>query len=91
MHPRGEVNTRALAICRKRLAELLRQRGWRTSQSIALLNQWLVHGDFLTVPLKGSFTHVVGNPPYVRLENLPKELLKLYRSRWTSLYDRADL
>jgi len=43
------------------------------------------------VPLAADFTHVVGNPPYLRLENLPKDLLQLYRSQWASLFDRADL
>lgn len=56
-----------------------------------LLNQWLLHDDFLSIPLDSTFSHVVGNPPYIRLENLPKDLLKAYRARWRSLFDRADL
>ena len=86
-----EVSLGALAICRTRLQELLANCGWSRSASEELLEHWLVHADFLTVPLAADFTHVVGNPPYLRLENLPKDLLKLYRDRWTSLFDRADL
>ncbi len=86
-----EVNLQALSICRERLSNLLKQYGWRATQVRQLLDTWLLQADFLTVALDGGFTHIVGNPPYIRLEALPKELLQLYRSRWRSLYDRADL
>ena len=86
-----EVNTASLEICRARLQEVFREFGWGTAATGEVLDQWLVQADFLTTPLAGDFTHIVGNPPYIRLEALPKELLKLYRSRWRSLYDRADL
>lgn len=86
-----EVNLGALAICRERLHEILSECGWSRLKSEQLLGDWLVHADFLTVPLPSHFTHVVGNPPYLRLESLPKDLLRLYRSQWTSLFDRADL
>lgn len=86
-----EVNAAALAVCRQRLAGLLSSRGWSTAATEQLLDTWLVHADFLTLPLERDFTHVIGNPPYIRLEALPKELLELYRSRWASLFDRADL
>ncbi len=86
-----EVNIGALAVCRERLHELLSECGWSRLKSEQLLGDWLVHADFLTVLLPAHFTHVVGNPPYLRLESLPKDLLRLYRSQWTSLFDRADL
>ena len=34
---------------------------------------------------------VIGNPPYVRQEMIPDVLLAEYRSRYTTVYDRADL
>lgn len=86
-----EVNLGALATCRERLHEILSACGWSRLKSEQLLGDWLVHADFLTVPLPSHFTHVVGNPPYLRLESLPKDLLRLYRSHWSSLFDRADL
>ncbi len=86
-----EVNVGALSVCRERLHALLSEKGWSRLQSEKLVGEWLVHADFLTAPLAADFTHVVGNPPYLRLENLPKDLLRLYRDRWVSLFDRADL
>ena len=34
---------------------------------------------------------IIGNPPYVRIEQLPPPLPAEYRRRYESLYDRADL
>ena len=86
-----EVNRAALRVCRERLAKLLHGCGWRVSAAESLLDTWLHHEDFLSVPLDADFSHIVGNPPYLRLEKLPKDLLKAYRARWRSLFDRADL
>ncbi|TVR50225.1 MAG: modification methylase PaeR7I [Puniceicoccaceae bacterium] len=86
-----EVNTAALKVCRGRLLDLFARHKWETRTANRILEHWLLHADFLTAPLHADFTHVVGNPPYVRLEHLPKELLRLYRSQWRSLFDRADL
>lgn len=86
-----EVNRAALDICRQRLTAMLLEMAWNRGAATTLLEYWLVHADFLTLPLTADFSHVVGNPPYIRLEELPKDLLALYRARWVSLFDRADL
>ena len=57
----------------------------------ALANRWLIYGDFLLVKLPASFDVVIGNPPYVRQELIPDVLLAEYRSRYSTIYDRADL
>lgn len=57
----------------------------------ALTKQWLVYGDFLLVPLEGSFDVVIGNPPYVRQELIPDALMAEYRARYQTIYDRADI
>ncbi len=56
-----------------------------------LADRWLVHGDFLLVALPEAFDVVIGNPPYVRTELIPDVLMAEYRSRYTTIYDRADL
>ena len=86
-----EVNRAALQICEDRIEALLIAKGWSRSVAMAVMKKWLLHDDFLSLPLDQTFSHIVGNPPYIRLENLPKDLLKAYRARWRSLFDRADL
>jgi hypothetical protein len=38
-----------------------------------------------------DFSHIVGNPPYIRLELIPPALMAEYRSRFQTIYDRADI
>ncbi|BCU07909.1 Eco57I restriction-modification methylase domain-containing protein [Allochromatium tepidum] len=56
-----------------------------------LCRSWLIRDDFLLCHLDGEFDYVVGNPPYVRQERIPEALLREYRRRFRTLYDRADL
>jgi type I restriction-modification system DNA methylase subunit len=66
-----EVNHAALRICRERIERLLIDHAWSVEAIETLLSSWLLHDDFLSVHLDSTFSHVVGNPPYIRLENLP--------------------
>jgi hypothetical protein len=70
---------------------LLKQEGLATRTAMALADRWLSQGDFLLASLDGQFDFVVGNPPYVRQELIPAPLLAEYRSRYQTIYDRADI
>ncbi len=56
-----------------------------------LVNTWFSQGDFLLEDFNHRFTHVVGNPPYVRQECIPDILMAEYRRRYLTIYDRADI
>lgn len=70
---------------------LLKREGLSANAATALADRWLSQGDFLLAPLEGQFDFVVGNPPYVRPELIPAPLLAEYRSRYQTMYDRADI
>ncbi|HPU81870.1 Eco57I restriction-modification methylase domain-containing protein [Accumulibacter sp.] len=70
---------------------LLRQQGLAAGTAMLLAERWLSLDDFLLAPLDGPFDFVVGNPPYVRQESIPAPLLAEYRSRYQTMYDRADI
>lgn len=70
---------------------LLRQNGLNAKATMALADQWLIRSDFLLASLPEGFDTVVGNPPYVRQELIPDVLLAEYRTRYSTIYDRADL
>lgn len=86
-----EINRTAFDSLWDRLFEMLTHRGLSRKSATRLCNSWLLCDDFLSVPLKTPFSHVVGNPPYLRPEALPKELLRYYRARFSTMYDRSDL
>ncbi len=73
------------------LHRLLLSHGLSSAEASALKEAWLTRDDFLLSPIEGHFTHVVGNPPYVRQELIPQILIDEYRSRYSTIYDRADL
>ncbi len=57
-----------------------------------LARGWVRTGDYLLEAgrLPGA-TFVVGNPPYVRLEDMDPEVVDLYRSTYPTMRGRADL
>jgi hypothetical protein len=73
------------------LENLLLAEGIERADARALRDAWLVRDDFLLTAIEGKFTHVVGNPPYVRQELIPQVLIDEYRSRYSTIYDRADM
>jgi hypothetical protein len=56
-----------------------------------LVDAWVKVSDFLLVPIDRHFDFVVGNPPYIRIEQLSPVLQDDYRRRYHTIYDRADL
>ncbi|KGN31467.1 hypothetical protein N802_03630 [Knoellia sinensis KCTC 19936] len=57
-----------------------------------LAEMWVRHGDFLLTDhgdLKADL--VIGNPPYIRIENLDPRLLAAYRSAAPTMGGRADI
>jgi len=85
LHPASMMGTRS------KLSALLQKHHVRQVDANALLAEWLIEGDFLLADLPMTFTHVIGNPPYVRQELVANILLNEYRARYSTLYDRADL
>ena len=73
------------------VVERLVRDGFDDHEAVALADNWLFEGDFLLMPLSTGFDVVVGNPPYVRQELIAPALLREYRRRFATLYDRADL
>lgn len=58
--------------------ETLVQGGLAPGDARKVAATWVRAGDFLTASEIGTFTHVVGNPPYVRWSNVPKSFRQLY-------------
>lgn len=86
-----EIDPAAAAETVGRLTELLSLSGFSEEQTCALLAAWLRNDDFLLADIPSRFNFVVGNPPYVRQELIPDRLMAEYRSRYETIYDRADL
>lgn len=86
-----EVHRESIESARERITPILCGYGLENVEASKILDRWLVEGDFLLIDMPGEFTHVVGNPPYVRQELLPERLMAEYRARYKTIYDRADI
>ena len=76
---------------RAKISRTLRASGINGADAAALSECWLMKGDFLLTDFSSTYEFVVGNPPYVRHELIPDALICEYRTRYETVFDRADL
>ena len=76
---------------REALIGTLEKHGVVPDTARELAEQWVQRADYLLQPLEQDFDVVVGNPPYVRIEQLSPALQAEYRRRFATVFDRADL
>jgi hypothetical protein len=86
-----EIDLVSIAETRTALNRLLIHSNIAQETAERLLSVWIVTGDFLLASLPQNFSFAVGNPPYVRQELIPNELMAIYRELYDTIYDRADL
>lgn len=86
-----DIDGPAVDALRGDVAELLVIAGCPEPRARELAETWLWRTDFLLHEWSDPFDIVVGNPPYVRIEELPRPVLQRYRSLYSTLTDRADL
>lgn len=77
---------------RKALGHQLSAAGLTEDEAGALAEEWVTSGDFLLHPHElASADYVVGNPPYIRLENVPRPIMDAYRRTCPTMRGRADI
>lgn len=83
----------AVTTTRRRVVDTLMARSSLSQRSAETLAEtWIREGDFLkTAPTLPRATWVVGNPPYVRIEDVSRDDMAQYRSAWTTMSGRADV
>jgi type I restriction-modification system DNA methylase subunit len=70
---------------RRAVAEVLIGHGLTEALADRLIQEWIVDGDFLLCDTRVTADVVVGNPPYIRLEDVPNDVAGEYRSRWRTM------
>ena len=87
-----DIQPANVARCREAVMTLLARHGMGTEATEFLARRWVRCGDYLLADGDDSSADVVvGNPPYVRLEDVPHEVQRQYRTRWLTMGGRADL
>lgn len=77
---------------RKAAESLLIEHGLNEEESASIAREWVTTGDFLLQNHdSASADYVVGNPPYIRLENVPRPTMEAYRRVCPTMRGRADI
>lgn len=77
---------------RKEMTAKLLELGEPLDVAEHLSDGWATAGDFLlTDHGRGQADFVVGNPPYIRLEDVPVEVSDAYRAECSTMRGRADV
>ena len=86
-----DLQTTHVKTCARIIKNLLKAYNYSNQEAEILTSDWLRQGDFLLdqIPINADF--VVGNPPYIRSENLSNNTEKKYRQKWKTMRGRADI
>lgn len=81
-----------IASARKLVSGRLMTAGLDQEEAAVLAATWIRHDDFLlNPPDPGTADFALGNPPYIRLEDVSDQLSKAYRRACPTMAGRADV
>ena len=87
-----EIDGQSSKTARISVAEALVALEVKREVAHELAETWVKTGDYLfEAPRLPGADFVVGNPPYIRLEDMPAETAGFYRSSYTTMQGRADI
>ncbi|MDP3089933.1 MAG: Eco57I restriction-modification methylase domain-containing protein [Nitrospira sp.] len=86
-----ELDEKSAARARTVVQDLLVDHGAKSPLTKQLAEAWIVNGDYLLDADTRQADFIIGNPPYVRLEDIPEETASVYRSAYPTMRGRADL
>jgi adenine-specific DNA-methyltransferase len=87
-----ELDQESADVARTRVSRSLIEEGIPEAEADMLAAGWVRVGDYLAEAAglpRADF--IVGNPPYIRLEDVPADLAVYYRSAYRTMKGRADL
>ncbi|MEU8158845.1 Eco57I restriction-modification methylase domain-containing protein [Micromonospora parva] len=81
-----------VVTCRTLVVQLLQREGCPSEIAVSLAQAWIKQADFLLADMAGLKADViVGNPPYIRIEDIDAHLLRMYRRACPTMGGRADI
>lgn len=86
-----ELNELSAERAKALAVNVLTDRGVSLTTAQKMANAWVRTGDYLFDSISIEADFVIGNPPYVRLEEIPEETALLYRGAYSTMCGRADL
>lgn len=87
-----EVNSTTAAELTNTVEAELVAAGLADQDAALLAATWVINADYLLSPLAWTAANfVIGNPPYIRYDDLPEGLLATYKAMYSTMKGRADI
>ncbi len=86
-----EIDPVSVESARAAVQTGLKEWGVDAGTAAHLAATWVVEADFLLQTPDLDVSWVVGNPPYIRVEESDPEAYSEYRDRWATMAGRADV
>ncbi|MER6093598.1 Eco57I restriction-modification methylase domain-containing protein [Streptomyces bluensis] len=87
-----DLQTGHVAECREKAFRILLASGCPKTVACDLAERWVQQGDFLLLDHEEkSADFVLGNPPYIRIEDVEPAMLAAYRAACPTMGGRADI
>ncbi len=87
-----DLQPASAAQCRAAVESMLVAEGCPPEVAAHLAARWILVGDYLLDSRADVKADVIaGNPPYIRLEDVPQHTGLEYRRRWPTMIGRADV
>lgn len=87
-----DLHAASVAAARRAVIATLERLSVPHTEAQILAEGWVRVGDYLDAALRlPEVDLVLGNPPYIRLEDLDTDALARYRSTWNTMRGRADI
>lgn len=86
-----EIDAEVATSLEENCGQELRKCGVPNSKANEIARYWVRNEDFLAARIHSRFTHIVSNPPYIRWDSIPVDQRTIYRERFPSFKQRADL
>lgn len=86
-----ELDEERASRARVFVQNILMNRGVKRPLAKQLSEVWVLNRDYLFDTGSRQADFIVGNPPYVRLEDIPEETASVYRNAYPTMRGRADL
>ena len=86
-----DISGQSIALVKAAVMAKLKDAGCPEAVARRLLSRWFFCEDFLLREFDGRFDVVIGNPPYIRFDNLSKEKQLAYKARYATFSERCDI
>ncbi|MFG2638214.1 Eco57I restriction-modification methylase domain-containing protein [Streptomyces sp. NPDC048362] len=87
-----DLLSRNVQMSRRVVEKELLNEGWQPDEATQVATAWVQQGDYLLQPAsEQGADYVVGNPPYIRLEDVPDDRMAAYRRVCSTMGGRADI